>query len=253
VILEFALVLAAAFIAGLIDSMAGGGGLIQLPALFAAFPAAPHPVLLGTSKLAGLASTLSAAARYLRHVRIDPRVVVPAAACALVTAPIGAWLATQVAPQRFRALVPVLLALVLAHTLLRRDFGQRHLPRATGGRIAIAAAAGTVGLYNGFFGPGTGSFLVVIFIQLAGFDFLHATASAKLVNAAANATALLLFALTGEIYWLLGIAMATCGFIGAQVGSHLAVRRGSAFVRAVFIVVVGCLIAKTAADGLRNL
>jgi hypothetical protein len=107
-----------------------------------------------------------------------------------------------------------------------------------------------IGLYDGFFGPGTGSFLVFLFVRLFGLDFLHASASAKLVNAAANAAALLLFGLTVEIYWLLGLAMAACSVAGAQAGSHLAIRHGSGFVRAVFIVVVSCLIAKTAWDAI---
>ena len=251
---EYVVVLAAAFGAGLIDAMAGGGGLIQLPALFAAFPQAPHTTLLGTGKLAGLAGTLSAASRYLLHVRVDRRFVLPAAVCAFAGAPLGAWIATQVAPQRFRALVPVLLCVVLAVTLLRRDFGRQHAPRVAGrGAIfAAAAGAGAIGIYDGFFGPGTGTFLVFLFIQVAGCDFLHASAWAKLVNAAANAAALAMFGLTGEIYWLLGFAMAACGLIGAQLGSHLAIRRGSGFVRAAFIVVVAALIAKTASDALRS-
>jgi uncharacterized membrane protein YfcA len=250
---EHVLVLTAAFGAGLVDAIAGGGGLIQLPALFAAFPQAPHTTLLGTSKVAGLASTLSAASRYLRHVRIDRGLVGAAAVCAFAGAPVGAWIASQVAPQRFRALVPALLCVVLAITLLRPDFG-RHAVARTGGRrmiLAAAAGAGAIGVYNGFFGPGTGTFLMFLFVQVAGCDFLHASASAKLVNAAANAAAILTFGLTGEVYWLLGLAMAACGLAGAQIGSHLAIRRGSGFVRAAFIVVVGALIAKTAADALR--
>ena len=245
--------LAAAFVAGLVDSMAGGGGLIQLPALFAAFPQSPHTTLLGTGKLAGLAGTLSAAARYLRHVRVDRVLVLPAAACAFLGAPVGAWIATQVAPQRFRALVPALLGIVLTVTLLRRGSGRAQVPHGRGRRAVFAIGFGSavIGVYNGFFGPGTGTFLVFLFVQVAGCDFLHATASAKLVNAAANAAALALFGLTGEIYWLLGFAMALFGLVGAQVGSHLAIRHGSGFVRGAFIAMVAALIVKTAADALQ--
>lgn len=250
--IEITLVLAAAFGAGVVDAMAGGGGLIQLPALFAAFPDTPHPTLLGTGKLAGLAGTTSAAARFIRHVRIDWRLVLPAAVGAFVAALAGAWIATGVSPARFRALVPVLLAFVLLYTLLHRDFGRTHEPRRRGphGSTLAAAAAGTIGLYDGFFGPGTGSFLVFLFVRVFGLDFLHASASAKIVNAAANLAAILLFGLTGEIFWLLGLAMAVCNVAGALVGSHLAIRHGSGLVRAVFIAVVCCLIAKTAWDAL---
>ncbi len=251
--LETTFVLAAAFGAGVVDAMAGGGGLIQLPALFAAFPSTPHPTLLGTGKLAGLAGTSSAAARFIRHVRLDWRLVRPAAAAAFVASLAGAWIATGIPPDRFRALVPVLLTAVLAYTLLHRDFGREHLPRRQGrhGGVLAAAGAGAIGLYDGFFGPGTGSFLVFLFVRAFGLDFLHASASAKIVNAAANLAAILMFGLTGEIFWLLGLAMAACNVAGAQVGSHLAIRHGSGFVRAAFIAIVSCLIAKTAWDVLK--
>lgn len=250
--LEILFLLAAAFGAGVIDAMAGGGGLIQLPALFAAYPTTPHPTLLGTGKLAGLAGTTSAIFRYLRHVRLDWRLVLPAAVAAFLAALVGAWIATSIPPDRFRALVPVLLTLVLAYTLLHRDFGLEHRPRGLGrrGRLLGAAGAGVIGLYDGFFGPGTGSFLMFLFVRGFGLDFLHASASAKVVNAAANAAAILLFGLTGEIFWLVGLAMAVSNVTGAQVGSHLAIKRGSGFVRVVFLLVVGALITKTAWDAL---
>jgi uncharacterized membrane protein YfcA len=250
--IEIVFVLAAAFGAGVIDAMAGGGGLVQLPALFAAFPSAPHPALLGTGKLAGFAGTTSAIFRFVRHVRIDWTLVLPAAASAFGAALLGAWIATQVSPEGFRTLVPVLLTVVLLHTLMHRDFGRDHRPRGRGrrGRALAAAGAGAIGLYDGFFGPGTGSFLVFMFVRVFGLDFLHASASAKVVNAAANVAAVLLFGLTGELYWLLGLAMAAFNVTGAQVGSHLAIRHGSGFVRGVFLVVVGCLIAKTGWDAL---
>ena len=250
--IEVVFVLVAAFGAGIVDAMAGGGGLIQLPALFAVFPDTPHPTLLGTGKLAGLAGTSSAAARFIRHVRIDWGLVLPAAGGAFVAALVGAWIATGISPARFRALVPVLLAVVLLYTLLHKDFGRIHEPRRQGrhGSALAAGAAGAIGLYDGFFGPGTGSFLVFLFVRAFGLDFLHASASAKIVNAASNLAAILLFGLTGKILWLLGLAMAVCNVAGAQVGSHLAIRHGSGFVRAVFIAVVSCLIAKTAWDAL---
>jgi hypothetical protein len=250
---EILLVLLAAFGAGFVDALAGGGGLIQLPALFAAFPNAPHTTLLGTGKLAGLAGTTSAIARFLRHVRIDWSLVLPAAAGAFAAALVGAWIATTVSPERFRMLVPVLLSVVLMYTLLHKDLGRVHRPRVIGpgNQWLAAGTAGLIGLYDGFFGPGTGSFLVFLFVRLFGLDFLHASASAKIVNASTNVAALILFGLTGELYWLLGLAMSVCNIVGAQFGSHLAIRRGSGLVRKVFLAVVGTLIAKTAWDALR--
>ena len=177
----------------------------------------------------------------------------PAAGGAFAAALVGAWLATGVSPERFRALVPLLLSFVLVYTLMNKDLGRDHRPRALGrnGRWLAAGTAGIIGLYDGFFGPGTGSFLVFLFVRVFGLDFLHASASAKIVNAATNAAAIILFGLTGELYWLLGLAMSVCNIVGAQFGSHLAIRRGSALVRKVFIVVVFALIAKTAWDAIR--
>jgi uncharacterized membrane protein YfcA len=251
--LEIFLVLVAAFGAGFIDALAGGGGLIQLPALFATFPNTPHPTLLGTGKLAGFAGTCSAIARFIRHVSLDWRLVLPAAAGAFVAALFGAWIATGISPERFRALVPLLLTSVLVYTLLNKDLGRHHEPRVVDARAQWLAAgsAGLIGLYDGFFGPGTGSFLVFLFVRGFGLDFLHASASAKIVNAAANVAAIVLFGLTGELMWLLGLAMAACNVAGAQFGSQLAIRRGSALVRKVFLVVVGALILKTAWDAVR--
>lgn len=251
--LEILLVLIAAFGAGFIDALAGGGGLIQLPALFATFPNAPHTTLLGTGKLAGFAGTCSAIARFIRHVRLDWNLVLPAAGGAFAAALVGAWLATGISPERFRALVPLLLTIVLVYTLLNKELGQRHQPRLVDARARWLAAgsAGVIGLYDGFFGPGTGSFLVFLFVRGYGLDFLHASASAKIVNASTNAAAIILFGLTGELYWLLGLAMAVCNIAGAQFGSQLAIRRGSALVRKVFLVVVSVLIAKTALDAIR--
>jgi uncharacterized membrane protein YfcA len=250
---EIFFVLIAAFGAGFIDALAGGGGLIQLPALFAAFPQAPHTTLLGTGKLAGLAGTSSAIARFIRHVQLDWSLVLPAAAGAFVASLLGAWIATTVSPERFRALVPLLLTFVLVYTLLHRDLGRDHRPRIIDRRARWLAAgtAGAIGLYDGFFGPGTGSFLMFLFVRLFGLDFLHASASAKIVNASTNTAAVVLFGLTGELFWLLGLAMAACNVVGAQFGSHLAIRRGSALVRKVFLGVVGTLIAKTAWDAVR--
>ena len=140
----------------------------------------------------------------------------------------------------------MLLTAVLGYTLVHKDLGQTHAPR--GGTVLAAATAGLIGLYDGFFGPGTGSFLVFLFIRAFGLDFLHASASAKIVNCAANVAALLFFGLTAELMWLLGLGMALANIVGAQVGSHLAIRGGSALVRKVFLGVVSCLIAKTAWD-----
>jgi uncharacterized protein len=248
--LALSFVLGAAFFAGFIDAIVGGGGLIQVPALFAGFPASSPPVLLGTNKLGSICGTGSALLRYLRVVQLPWRVLLPAAAVAFVASLAGARLVSAVAPALFRPLVPVMLTLVLLYVLRHKDLGTRHAPMVfSRARAYLALAAiGAIGMYDGFFGPGTGSFLMLLFIRFYGFDFLHASAGARTINVATNAGALLFFGIHGEIHWGLGIALGFCNAVGSVLGAHTAIRHGSKFVRLVFIVIVVALIAKTAID-----
>jgi uncharacterized protein len=250
---QLTVVLIAAFMAGLIDAMVGGGGLIQLPALLAALPSTAPPTLLGTSKLAGVFGTGSAALRYARDVQIPWKVVLPGAGLAFAAALGGAATVSVVPPDLFRPLVPFMLTAVLAYTVARKDFGRSHAPRRLeGSRLALAIALiVAIGFYDGFFGPGTGSFLMILFIRLFGFDFLNASASARVLNVATNLAALSAFGAQGHVLVGLGLAMAACNVAGALLGARLALRHGSGLVRKVFIVLVSALIARTAYDAWR--
>lgn len=242
--------LGAAFFAGFVDAIVGGGGLIQLPALLAGYPLSAPPILLGTNKLGSICGTTSAVIRYRRVVRIPWRVLLPAAAVAFLAALAGASLVSAVSPSLFRPLVPFMLSVVLAYILWHKDLGARHAPIELSrrrGYVALAAI-GIIGAYDGFFGPGTGSFLMLLFIRFYGFDFLHASVGARTINVATNAGALLFFGIHGEIHWILGIALGVCNGTGSVLGAHTAVRHGSKFVRVAFIVIVIILIAKTTAD-----
>jgi uncharacterized membrane protein YfcA len=245
---DLLLVLVAAFAAGLIDAMVGGGGLIQIPALFAVYPGVPPATLLGTSKFAGLFGMLSAVARYSRKITIPWRALVPLALVALLMSVGGARLASLVAPGVFRPLVPIMLLAVLVYVLWRKDLGSEHAPRAFAGshHFIGAAAIAAVGLYDGFFGPGTGSLLIFVFVRCYGYDFLHAGAAARAINVATNAAALSYFAAHGLVLWYVGAGMAICNIAGALIGTRLALRGGSAFVRQAFIVIVSALILRTA-------
>lgn len=221
-----------------------------MPALFAGYPGAAPPLLLGTNKLGSICGTSGAVTRYLRVVRIPWRALLPAAAVAFVAALAGASSVSAVSPALFRPLVPIMLTVVLTYVLWHKDLGDRHAPIVFSrrrGYIALAAIGG-IGFYDGFFGPGTGSFLMLLFIRLYGFDFLHASAGARTINVATNAGALLFFGLHGEIQWGLGIALGACNATGSVLGAHTAVKHGSKFVRVVFIAIVMALIAKTGAD-----
>jgi uncharacterized membrane protein YfcA len=242
--------LCAAFFAGFVDAIVGGGGLIQLPALLAGYPGVAPPVLLGTNKLGSICGTSGAVMRYMRVVRIPGRIILPAAAVAFLAALAGASSVSAVSPALFRPLVPIILTAVLIYALWHKDLGARHAPIVFSRRrgfIALAAISG-IGFYDGFFGPGTGSYLMLLFIRLYGFDFLHASAGARTINVATNAGALLFFGIHGEVQWSLGIALGACNATGSVLGAHTAVKHGSKFVRVVFIAIVITLIAKTGAD-----
>ncbi|RZT29556.1 sulfite exporter TauE/SafE family protein [Cupriavidus agavae] len=248
--MEFAFLAVAAFLAGLIDAVAGGGGLVQVPALFSTYPNMSPATLIGTTKVASMAGTFNAAARYARTVKIYWGATGPALVAAFVFAMAGAWTLTMIPAEPLRKALPFVLLVLLAYTVAKKDLGTEHAPSLTGGRERLAAllTGASIGFYDGVFGPGTGSFLMIVFVRVFGYDFLHASASSKVVNLATNLAALLLLASKGHVWWQLGLVMAVANVAGSQVGSKLALRHGSRFVRKVFIVVVSALIVKTAYD-----
>lgn len=240
----------AALLAGLVDAVVGGGGLIQTPALFAVMPNAAPASLLGTSKLAGIFGTAAAAINFSRRVKIAWTTAAPAAVAAFVLSFVGAYTVTSIPPDFLRKLLPFILIAVAIYTFKRKDFGSLHAPAHAGRKeqwLAVLVGGG-IGFYDGFFGPGTGSFLVFLFVRFFGFDFLSASAVAKVVNVACNSAALLWFGYSGHLLWQVGIIMAVCNIGGSLVGTRLAIRYGSGFVRKLFLVVVSMLIAKTAYD-----
>jgi uncharacterized protein len=183
-------------------------------------------------------------------VRIPWRALLPAAAVAFIAALAGARLVSAVSPALFRPLVPFMLTAVLLYVLRYKDMGARHAPVVFSrrrGYLALASIGG-IGLYDGFFGPGTGSFLMLLFIRLYGFDFLHASAGARTINVATNAGALLFFGIHGDIHWGLGFALGVCNASGSVLGANTAVKHGSKFVRVAFIAIVVALIFKTGVD-----
>jgi uncharacterized membrane protein YfcA len=238
--------LAAAFV----NSIAGGGGLVSIPVLFGLFPSAPAAALLGTNKAAMVWGTAWAAGSFSRRAKISWNMLVPAIVAALVGGFVGAWLVTQVSGAWLRRLLPVMLAVVLASTLLQKDLGQSHAPKFSGTPQSLLAALISLGLgvYDGFFGPGTGSFFIFAFVKILGFDFLHAVGSAKVLNTATNLASLALFAGSGNVWWHYMLPMAVANVLGSILGTKLALKHGAPFIRGVFALVVGGLILKTAWD-----
>jgi uncharacterized membrane protein YfcA len=251
-IMEYLLLACAAFSAGLVDAVVGGGGLIQIPVLFSMFSTTAPATLLGTSKLAGVFGTAAAAVNYARRVRIAWSAAAPAAMAAFSCSFFGAYTVTKVPADFMRTLLPIVLIAVAIYTFRRKDLGSVHAPLHTGGKerfIAVVVGA-SIGFYDGFFGPGTGSFLVFLFVRCFGFDFLAASAVAKVVNVACNVSALLWFGYSGHLLWQLGLMMAVCQVAGSLLGTKLAMKHGSVFVRKVFLVVVTILIVKTSYDAI---
>ena len=248
--MELVLISLASLLAGGIDSIVGGGGLILVPALFAVYPTTAPATLFGTNKSASVWGTSIATVQYSRRVQMRWAVLLPAAGAALAGSFIGAWVVTLIDPTFLRRLLPFILLAVLLYTLAKKDLGRTHAPRHTPAReTALACAIGAViGWYDGFFGPGTGSFFIFLFVRLLGYDFLNASASAKLLNVATNLAAIALFAMKGHVWWQIGLVMAVANVAGSLIGTRLALKHGAGFVRGVFIVVVGALILKTGYD-----
>jgi uncharacterized membrane protein YfcA len=169
---------------------------------------------------------------------------------ALAGAFAGAWVVTLVPAAGLKKALPFVLLAILAYTLVRKELGRHHAPRHAGAAEArLAAAIGLlIGFYDGFFGPGTGSFFVFLFVRVLGYDFLHASAAAKRLNTATNFAALVLFAATGHVWWRVAAVLAVANIAGSLLGTRLALSRGAGFVRGVFIVVVSALILKTGYD-----
>ena len=240
----------ASLLAGGIDSIVGGGGLILVPALFAVYPSAAPATLFGTNKSASVWGTSIATVQYSRRVQMRWAVLGPAAGAALVGSFLGAWAVTLIDPGFLRRALPLIRLAVLLYTLAKKDLGRTHTPRHTQGReMLLACAIGLViGWYDGFFGPGTGSFFIFLFVRLLGYDFLNASAAAKLLNVATNIAAIALFAAKGHVWWHIGLVMAAANVTGSLIGTRLALKHGAGFVRGVFIVVVGALILKTSYD-----
>ncbi len=248
--MELIIVTLASLLAGFVDAIVGGGGLILVPALFAVFPTTHPATLFGVNKGASVWGTAVATVQYARRVDMRWAALLPAAGAGFAGSLGGAWLVTLVDGSFLRKGLPFVLLAVLAYTLAKKDLGRTHAPRFSGSAETLAACSiGLVlGFYDGFFGPGTGSFFVFLFVRWLGYDFLNASASAKLLNTATNLAALGLFAYKGHVWWHFALVMAVANVAGSLLGTRLALKHGSGFVRIVFIVVVGALILKTGFD-----
>jgi hypothetical protein len=248
--MDIIFLLSCAALAGYVDAIVGGGGLILVPAFFTAYPNAIASTLLGNNKSVSVWGTLFASWNYSRHIDLPWRKLFLAALFAGACSFLGAWTLNLVSSEFLKKALPWVLLSVLVYTMLSKKLGRTHEPRFQGHRelLALLLVAGVIGFYDGFFGPGTGSFFIFIFVRLLHYDFLHASGAAKVLNTASNAAALSWFVFEGKIWWAITLPMAVCNILGSLLGTKMAVKHGSSFVRWIFMGVVTCLILKTAKD-----
>ena len=249
--IEVALFLAiASGFAGFVDAMAGGGGLIQLPALIVGLPNKELPLILGTNKVPSIFGTAAAARNYFKNIKPDIPLTLSMMGPAFIGSMGGASLAAAVPKDFFKPFIVFLLVAVAIYTWLKPELGMNeNLKYTHKKRLAIVALIGLlIGFYDGIFGPGTGTFLVFFLVSGIGYAFLKASGTAKLVNISTNAGAILSFQLTGHIWWQLGLLLAFANVTGAIIGSRLAIKGGSPLVRKVFLAVTFLLIARVAWD-----
>jgi len=241
----FAFLAVAALVAGWVDAIAGGGGLIQIPALLIGLPSAAPATILGTNKCSSIIGTTAAMLTYRRALPDTIKAAAPMAVVAAMGAAAGALIATHVPKSVFMPIIIVALIAVALWTWLRPPVHEVGTPVSDGRRSAVRIGGGAViGFYDGSFGPGTGSFLITLLVAGLHVNYVRASAMAKVVNIATNAAALTVFAFGGHVMWLLGLAMGACNLVGGVLGARTALRRGSGVVRLVLVVVTFALAAR---------
>lgn len=250
----FALAALAGFGAGFLDSIVGGGGLIMTPAMLNLFPEWAILNIIATQRTSSIMGTTVAAVNYFRHVSVPWRLVAAACVAALLASAVGATLARRVDPELLKWLILVMCVLLAIYTFLRKNLGVEHQPRFYGRAQWIAAAlVGLLtGFYNGLIGPGTGTLMVFAFVSLIGLDFLRASAVSKAANVAADISSWSVLMISGYVRWIVVIPLIIGNMLGSQLGSRMAILRGSRFIRYVFLGVVCALIAKLMLDLYRS-
>jgi uncharacterized protein len=239
-----------AFLAGFIDSIVGGGGLIQLPALLVTLPEYSVPKLLGTGKIPSFTGTFMSAIQYARHVQFKWKMLIATSISSLIASFIGSSLVNYLDSHILKPLILVLLVVVAIYTFIKKDLGSLKTKEINESKsISYGIIIGFVlGLYDGFFGPGTGSFLILAFIMILGFDFLTASAHAKIVNLCTNLASIIVFGWHGNILLQYAVPMAVFNLVGSFIGSRMAILRGNTFVRKIFLFVIFLMILRYGYD-----
>ena len=238
------------FIAGFIDSVVGGGGLIQIPALLIALPDATLTTIFGTNKISALSGTSVSAFHYSKRIKFNYKLLFTVSICAGIASYTGAKLVSKIDVNTLKPVILFILIVMAIYTFLKKDIGSKQSKQLTlrkqflyGSLIGIV-----VGFYDGFFGPGVGSFFVLGFVVILGFEFVHASAYTKIINCITNISALFVFISHGEYILELAILMAIFNISGNVVGTRMALKKGNSFVRSLFLIIVSLMIIRYGYD-----
>ena len=231
----------AAFCAGFVDAIVGGGGLIQLPAALVILPQFPVASVIGSLKIPAFSGTALAAWQYTRKVSINWVLLGLICTLAFFASFSGSYVLAHVSNAFMKPVLLVVLTVVAIYTYTKKDFGQKDEEKSVSFRIQIQSAviiSLLIGFYDGFIGPGAGSFFMLAFIAFLHFDFLHASAHAKMANLATNLGSVTLFLIKGKIIWMIALPMAAANALGGFMGAKLAIAKGNRFIRIFFLFVI---------------
>ena len=234
------------FSAGFVDAIAGGGGLIQTPAMLLSFPDRNPVSVVATSKTAAFFGTTTAAIKYRKSIKSDPKLLWAMVLPAFIGACFGALLASHISPDIFKVAIFYMMIAIFFYTLLKPDLGKVHVEKHSPRRLLIigSIAATLIGFYDGLIGPGTGTMLMIALVAIMGFAFVGASAIAKVVNATTNLASIIVVGLRIGIMWKLGLLLGVANLLGGYAGSHLAIQKGSSFIRIFYLIVTGLLILR---------
>lgn len=246
--MDLLIICIAGFIGSMIDAIVGGGGLITIPALLAT--GMPTHLALGTNKFASSVGTISSAHHFFKSGQVNFKILKYLLPFSLIGSAIGVYVVLRVNPEFLRLLIIFLVLIIGGYTLIKKELGLVDLFKGVSKKQLIIAMlfALVIGFYNGFFGPGTGSFIIFALIGIFGFDFKKASANAKFMNLTGNFTALILFMISGEVLYTYGIPMALAMTVGGKIGASLAVKNGAKFIKPVFVIVSFTLVIKMIFD-----
>ena len=244
--LNLALLGLAMFSSGFVDAIAGGGGLIQTPAMLLTFPDRNPVSVVATSKTAAFFGTSTAAIQYRKSIKTDPKLLIAMVIPAFIGACFGALLASHISPDSYKSSIFVIMIVIFIYTLLKPELGKVHVDKHSPRKLMVigSIAACLIGFYDGLIGPGTGTMLMIALVAIMGFAFVGASAIAKVVNATTNLASIIVVGLRIGFMWKLGLVLAVANLAGGYMGSHMAIKKGSSFIRIFYLIVTGLLILR---------